>query len=171
MSPILLAALLAGAVALVVFGVGGAVVGWRRSTDRRLERRLRRVAAPLATPAVGETPGSVAESVFRGREKRARLGWVWRPIERRYPLVHPPRALALAGRRGLRGGRVHGIRAVVPQGAVRMVDDAGGLARGHARGLAGAQMAAGEAGDRVHPPVPRGGGSGGAPRRRGRSSR
>ena len=94
MSPVVLAAALAGAVALVVAGVGLAV--WRGSTDKTLERRLKRVAAPLANPAAAQAQAAGAESIFRARESGARLGWVWAPIARRYPLVNPPKALALA---------------------------------------------------------------------------
>ena len=94
MSPVVLAAALAGAVALVVAGVGLAV--WRGSTDKTLERRLKRVAAPLANPAAAQARAAGAESVFHARESRSRLGWVWTPIARRYPLVDPPKALALA---------------------------------------------------------------------------
>ena len=94
MSPVVLAGALAGAVALVVAGVGLAV--WRGSTDKALKHRLRRVAAPLAYPAATQAQAAGAESVFRARETGARLAWVWTPIARRYPLVHPPKALALA---------------------------------------------------------------------------
>ncbi len=94
MSPVVLAAALAGVVALVMAGVGLAV--WRGSTDKTLERRLKRVAAPLANPAAAQAHAAGAESVFRARESGARLGWVWTPIARRYPLVNPPKALALA---------------------------------------------------------------------------
>ena len=65
--------------------------------DKTLERRLRRVAAPLAGPAaLASTQDPGVESVFRKRESGMRLAWVWRPLQRRYPLVSPPRALAIA---------------------------------------------------------------------------
>ena len=98
MSPVVLAVALAGAVALVVGG--GFAFLWHRSRDKALMRRLRWVAAPLADPAAAQKAAGV-ESVFRPREKRARLAWAWRPIERRYPLVNAPRALLLAGLAGL----------------------------------------------------------------------
>lgn len=96
MSPVVLAALFAGVVALVVLGVGAAVFAGRRSADQALARRLRRVAAPLANPAGARAQAEEAQSIFRTRARRAHLGWVWRPLARRYPLVHAPKALALA---------------------------------------------------------------------------
>ena len=70
-----------------------------KRTDRHakaLERRLKRVAAPLTGPVASDVKALDAESVFRPRERDARLAWVWRPITRLYPLVDPPRALAIA---------------------------------------------------------------------------
>ena len=102
MSPVVLAGAFAGAFALVLLCLGGVVFARRSARDRQLMRRLRRVAAPLAGPTEAtQAPG--AESVFRTREKDARFLWLWRPIERRYPLVHPQRALFVAGLAGLAG--------------------------------------------------------------------
>ena len=88
----------AGATATILLIIVGLVLAHRRDRlrfigrDKALERRLRLVAAPLAGPA--QAAGT--ESAFRARDRRARLAWLWRPLARRYPLVHPPRALALA---------------------------------------------------------------------------
>ena len=90
---------LAGARALVY----GGVLAWRRPRGRRLMRRLRLVAAPLAGPAAAQEQAALAQSVFRPREREARLAWVWRPLARRYPLVDPPRALAFAVGAGAAG--------------------------------------------------------------------
>ena len=84
----------AGTVGLAIGAM--AVFAWRRSWDETIDRRLRRVAAPLAAPSAGAAQIAGVESIFRPREGGARLAWVLRPIERRYPLVHPLRALALA---------------------------------------------------------------------------
>ena len=89
-----LAGVFAAGLALVLIGVGAVVFARQRAGDKVLERRLRRVAAPLAGP--GAAPRPDTESVFRKPEREARLGWLWRPLERRYPLVHARRALALA---------------------------------------------------------------------------
>ena len=102
MSPLAGALYAAGAMAAAVLVIVGLILAHRRDRlryvgrDRTLERRLRRVAAPLAGPAGAAAEAAGAESVFRERESDARLAWVWWPIKRRYPLVHPPRALALA---------------------------------------------------------------------------
>ena len=91
MSPIALAALFAGA--LVLGGAGGAVGLRRRARNRRLEPRLRRVAAPLAGPAGTDAEAAGIESVFRTRERRTRLG---RFIESGYPLLEARRAIPRA---------------------------------------------------------------------------
>ena len=94
MSAVALAGVFAAGLALVLIGAGAVVFARQRAGDKVLERRLRRVAAPLAAP--GTTQRTDTESIFRKPEREARLGWLWRPLERRYPLVHAPRALALA---------------------------------------------------------------------------
>lgn len=102
MSPLEGALYAAGAVAAVLLAVVGLVLAHRRDKlkfigrDQTLERRLQRVAAPLAGPAGAAAEAAGAESIFRERETGARLAWVWTPLARRYPLVHPPRALAVA---------------------------------------------------------------------------
>ena len=102
MSPLTGALVAAAAVAALLLCVVGLVLAHRRDQlrfigrDRTLERRLRRVAAPLAGPAGAAAEAAGAESIFRERETGARLAWVWTPLARRYPLVHPPRALAVA---------------------------------------------------------------------------
>ena len=102
MSPLVGALVAAAAVAALLLAVVGLVLGARRDQvryigrDRTLERRLRRVAAPLAGPVEAAAQATGAESIFRERDKRAHLAWVWTPLARRYPLVHPPRALAVA---------------------------------------------------------------------------
>ena len=102
MSPLAGALVAAGAVAALLLAAVGLVLAARRDKlryigrDRALERRLRRVAAPLAGPAEAAAQATGAESIFRERDKRTRLAWVWTPLARRYPLVHPPRALAVA---------------------------------------------------------------------------
>ena len=102
MTPLAGALLAAGAVAAFGLAMVGLVLGWRRDQrryigrDRHFERRLRRVAAPLADPAAARAQAAGTESIFRKREERARLAFAWRPLERLYPLVDPPRALAVA---------------------------------------------------------------------------
>ena len=102
MSPLTGALLAAGAVAALLLAVVGLVLAHRRDQlkyigrDKAMERRLRRVAAPLANPAGAAAEAAGAESIFREREGRSRLAWVWRPLARAYPLVHPPKALGLA---------------------------------------------------------------------------
>ena len=101
MSPVLLAAAFAGVLAL---GLGSAaVLILRRSGVGGLERRLKRVAAPLANPAAAQAQAVGAESIFRPREREARLAWVWAPLKRRYPFVHPPKAFAFAMGAGVAG--------------------------------------------------------------------
>ena len=102
MSPLEGALLAAGAAAALLLCIVGLVLGARRDReryigrDRTLERRLRYVAAPLTGPAGAVAEAAGAESIFREREGRSRLAWVWTPLKRRYPLVHPPKAFALA---------------------------------------------------------------------------
>ena len=94
MSPVLLAAAVAGVLAL---GLGSAaVLILRRSDVGGLERRLKRVAAPLANPAATQAQAAVAESIFRSREREARFGWMWAPLKRFYPLIDPQKAFAFA---------------------------------------------------------------------------
>lgn len=64
--------------------------------DQRLERRLRRVAAPLAGPIAAVAQSADGESIFRSPGRRSRLGGLARPIESRYPLVDARRALPVA---------------------------------------------------------------------------
>ena len=102
MSPLEGALLAAGAAAVVPLIILGLVLGARRDRERyigrarTLERRLRYVAAPLAGPAGAVAEAAGAESIFREREGRSRLAWAWTPLKRRYPLVHPQKAFALA---------------------------------------------------------------------------
>ena len=63
---------------------------------RHLERRLRRVAAPLATPAAAQAQAQGAESIFRAKTRKSRFGWLAWPIESRYPLLDARRALPIA---------------------------------------------------------------------------
>ena len=156
----------AGSVGLAIGAM--AVFAWRRSWDETIDRRLRRVAAPLAAPAAGAVQSAGVESIFRPREGGARLAWMWRPIERRYPLVHPLKALALA----LLAGALAAAFAAfslwflkVPAGWWTLPIVAGAGAYGAWAGL-GWQQARREAG--VHPPVSRGRRPGRAPRGRGR---
>ena len=97
-----LASAFAGASALVLLCIGGVVFARQRARDRHLMRRLRRASAPL-TGFAEATQATGTESVFRTREKDARFPWLWRPVERRYPLVHPQGALFVAGLAGLSG--------------------------------------------------------------------
>ena len=102
MTPLEGALLAAAAVAALLLCVLGLVFAARRDQlrfigrDRTLDRRLRRVAAPLAGPVGAAAEAAGAESIFREREGRSRLAWAWTPLARPYPLVHPPRALAVA---------------------------------------------------------------------------
>ena len=109
MTPLEGAVLAAGAVAAALLAIVGLVLGWRRDklryigSDKTLERRLRRVAAPLAGPAGAGAEAPGIESVFRTREREKRLAWLWRPLARRYPLVHPAKAFAFAVLAGVGG--------------------------------------------------------------------
>ena len=109
MSPLEGALLAAGAAAVVPLIIVGLVLGARRDRERyigrarTLERRLRYVAAPLAGPAGAAAEAAGAESIFRAREAGARLGWIWWPLKRRYPLVNPPKAFTFAVLAGIGG--------------------------------------------------------------------
>ena len=65
-----------------------------------LERRLKRVAAPLRGPVAADVQAGGAESVFRPRERHSRMAWAWRPIARRHPLLDARRALGVAAGAG-----------------------------------------------------------------------
>ena len=96
MSPLLLAlAAAAGAVALA----GTAVFVLMRGRDGALAPRLKRVAAPLAAPAAGESGAREDESIFRPVERRTWLSALRDRIQSVYPLLEARRALpaALAG--------------------------------------------------------------------------
>ena len=102
MSPIVLALAAAGAVALLLLAVAGAVLAWRRVSNRSLARRLRRAAAPLAGPAPAQGPAT-EESIFRPAERRAALFGLRDLVEARYPLVRAGKALPIAAGTGLAG--------------------------------------------------------------------
>ena len=101
MSPVVLALAAAGITALLILGIAGGVLAWRRNRDGTLRRRLRRSAAPLAGPAATVAEAGTGESIFRRTEERSRLSWLRDPIEARYPLVDARRALPLALGTGL----------------------------------------------------------------------
>ena len=92
MSPLGFALATAAALALLIAAAGGGVLVWRRARDPVLERRLRRVAAPLSGAVAAEAAGS-EESIFRTRERRTRLR---RFIESGYPLLEARRAIPRA---------------------------------------------------------------------------
>lgn len=82
----------AAAAALLLLAVR-ALLDRLRDHGKDLERRLRRVAAPLATPAAAQAQASGAQSILRETRRRSRLA---RPIESRYPLLDPRRAFPVA---------------------------------------------------------------------------
>ena len=92
----------AGAIAAALIAIVGLVLARRRDRlryigrDRALERRLERVAAPLANPAAARANASGAQSIFRETRDRSRLAWLRRPIESRYPLLDSVRAFPVA---------------------------------------------------------------------------
>ena len=102
MSPVALALAAAGAFALLLAGLGAAVLAWRRSRDAGLRRRLRRVAAPLAGPAAAGGAAS-EESIFRPAENRTWISGLRDRIEARYPLLEARRALPAAVAAALAG--------------------------------------------------------------------
>ena len=101
MTPVALALGAAGLVALVLLGGWAGVAAWRRGRDGDLRRRLRRAAAPLASPAAAGSEPGAGGSIFRATESRSRLAWLWEPVESRYPLLDARRALPLAVGSGL----------------------------------------------------------------------
>ena len=101
MSPVVLALAAAGMMALLILGIAGGALAWRRSRDRTLRRRLQRSAAPLAGPTATVAEAGTGESIFRRTEERSRLSWLQDPIEARYPLVDARRALPVALGMGL----------------------------------------------------------------------
>ena len=74
MTPLAGALLAAGAVAAFGLAMVGLVLGWRRDQrryigrDRHFERRLRRVAAPLADPAAARAQAAGTERIFAAYE-------------------------------------------------------------------------------------------------------
>ena len=101
MNPVVLALAAAGTMALLILGIGGAMLVWRRNRDGTLRRRLQRAAAPLAGPVATVVDVGTGESIFRKSDERSRLSWLRDPIESRYPLVDARRALPLALGMGL----------------------------------------------------------------------
>jgi tight adherence protein B len=81
--------LIAGAAAMLLVWVGA--FAWLRRQDRPLRRRLQAVGAPLTGHGAVERI-EPEESIFRPTRPRSRLSWLWRRIERRYPLIDAPRA-------------------------------------------------------------------------------
>ena len=92
MSPLGLALSAAAALALLIAAAGGGVLVWRRARDPRLERRVRRVAAPLSGAVPADAPGP-RESIFLTRERRT---WLRQFIESGYPLLDARRAVPRA---------------------------------------------------------------------------
>ena len=96
------ALLAAGAFATALLAIVGLVLAQRRGKlryigrDSALERRLGRVAAPLAHPAGAQAHASGAASIFRETRGGSRLAWLRRPIESRYPLLDAARAVPVA---------------------------------------------------------------------------
>ena len=80
---------IAGGGALLL-GWAGAFA-WLRRQDRPLRRRLQAVGAPLTGYSAAEEIAP-EESIFRATRPSSRLTWLWRRIERRYPLVDAPHA-------------------------------------------------------------------------------
>lgn len=74
----------------VVLALGGAVLIGSR--DKRLQRRLQSVGAPLSGHGAAEEIVP-EESIFRPNKNRARLTWLLGFVEARYPLIDAPRAL------------------------------------------------------------------------------
>ena len=103
MSPVVLALAAAGATGMVFLGAWAGVAAWRRARDPDLQRRLQRVAAPLAGAAGTQAEAGAEESIFRKSEERSRLAWLRRPIESRYPLLDARRAFPLAVGAGCAG--------------------------------------------------------------------
>ena len=106
LSPLALALVAAGGVALVLLAAAAAMLGWRRTRDRDLNRRIRRTAAPLAGPAPSESEAD-EESIFRPADKRTWFAGVREFIETRYPFLEARRALPVAvaaGAAGAAGG-------------------------------------------------------------------
>ena len=101
MSPVVLALAAAGILALLILGIAGGALAWRRNRDGTLRRRLQRSAAPLAGPAATVVEAGTGESIFRRTEEHSGLSWLRDPIESRYPLVDARRALPLALATGL----------------------------------------------------------------------
>lgn len=107
MTPLTGALFAAAATLAVLLAILGLVRAHRRDKvryigqDRNLERRLRRVAAPLAGPATAVAEVAGAESIFRPAERRSKLAWLVWPIESRYPLVDAGRAFPIAVAAGI----------------------------------------------------------------------
>ena len=80
---------IAGGGALLL-GWGGALL-WLRRQNRALRERLQAVGAPLTGHGAVEQIAP-EESIFRQTRPNSRLSWLWRRIERRYPLIDAPKA-------------------------------------------------------------------------------
>lgn len=102
MTSTVLAATAAIAVMLVMAGIGlTLVLVAARRRQAVLERRIRRVAAPLPGGAAREDDQPEDVAILRSRRNRGRLRSV---IEARYPLIVVPTALPTAVGLGLLGG-------------------------------------------------------------------
>ena len=75
---------------IMLLGWVGAFL-WLRGQDKPLRRRLQSVGAPLTGHGAVEQIAP-EESIFRPTRPKSRLSWLWRRIERHYPLIDAPRA-------------------------------------------------------------------------------
>ena len=80
-------ATIAGGGALLL-GWTGAFL-WLRRQNKALRSRLQSVSAPLTGHGAVERIAP-EESIFRPRRPDSRLSWLWRRLERRYPLIDAP---------------------------------------------------------------------------------
>ncbi len=80
-------ATIAGGGALLL-GWTGAFL-WLRRQNKALRSRLQSVSAPLTGHGAVEQIAP-EESIFRPRRPDSRLSWLWRRLERRYPLIDAP---------------------------------------------------------------------------------
>ena len=82
---------------MAIAGGGAMLLGWAgafawlRRQDRPLRQRLQAVGAPLTGYSAAEEVAA-EESIFRSTRPKSRLTWLWKRIERRYPLIDAPRA-------------------------------------------------------------------------------
>ena len=75
---------------IMLLGLSGAFL-WLRRQNKALRARLQAVGAPLTGHGAVEQIAP-EESIFRQTRPHSRLSWLWRRIERRYPLIDAPKA-------------------------------------------------------------------------------